>query len=48
MTEQTLGVYRLIPAAPPEDNGWDLAPNQGEVVVRAFSPADARARGGRS
>ncbi len=39
---QTLRVFRLIPVAPPEANGWDLASNQGEVVVRAFSPADAR------
>ncbi len=42
MTEQPLGVFRLVPKAPPDDSGWDLAPNQGEVVVRAHSPADAR------
>lgn len=42
MAEQSLGVYRLIPCAAPDDSGWDLAPNQGEVVVRAYSPADAR------
>ena len=42
MGEQPMGVYRLIPKAAPDDSGWDLAPGQGEVVVRAHSPADAR------
>lgn len=42
MAERSLGVYRLIPRAAPDDAGWDLAPNHGEVVVRAYSPADAR------
>ena len=39
---QSLGIYRLVPIASPKDSAWDLAPNQGEVVVRAFSAADAR------
>ena len=42
MTEQALRIYRLIPRAAPDDGAWDLAPNQGEVVARAYSPADAR------
>lgn len=35
-------VYRLEPAADPEDSRWDLGPSQGVVVVRAESAADAR------
>jgi hypothetical protein len=42
MTEEHLGIYRLIPTARSDDSGWDLAPSQGEVVVRARSAADAR------
>lgn len=37
-----LHIYRLVPAAPPSDPRWDLALFQGEVVVRARSPAAAR------
>lgn len=37
-----LKLYRLVPIAPPGDSNWDLAPNQGEVVVRARSSGDAR------
>ncbi len=35
-------IYRLEPATRPDDPNWDRAPNQGVVVVRAESPADAR------
>ncbi|WP_435267853.1 hypothetical protein [Shinella sp. BE166] len=35
-------LYRLIPIASATDTNWDLAPNQGEVVVRARSSGDAR------
>jgi hypothetical protein len=37
-----LHVYRLVRAADLSDSRWDIAPYQGEVVVRAQSPADAR------
>jgi hypothetical protein len=37
-----LRIYRLVPAADRGDPRWDLAPWQGEVTVRARSPADAR------
>jgi hypothetical protein len=40
-TEQ-LKLYRLVPIAAASDTNWDLAPNQGEVVVRARSSGDAR------
>ncbi len=42
MAEQPMGIYRLVPKAAPQDSGWDLAPDQVEIVVRAHSPADAR------
>nr|WP_257316700.1 hypothetical protein [Shinella pollutisoli] len=32
----------MVPIAAPGDTNWDLAPNQGEVVVRARSSGDAR------
>ncbi len=35
-------IFRLEPAAAPGDPNWDLAPDQGVVVVRADSPADVR------
>jgi len=35
-------IFKLIPTAAVDDPNWDRAPNQGEVVVRAISPADAR------
>jgi len=35
-------IYKLSPNAPEWDPNWDLAPNQGDVIVRADSPADAR------
>jgi hypothetical protein len=35
-------IYRLEPAALPDDPNWDRAPSQGTVIVRADSPADAR------
>lgn len=38
----TRNIYRLIPIAADWDPNWDLAENQGEVIVRADSPADAR------
>lgn len=37
-----LKLYRLVPFANAADRNWDLAPNQGEVVVRARSSGDAR------
>lgn len=36
-------VYRLEPVAPAADPNWDLATNQGVVIVRALSAGDARA-----
>lgn len=39
---EQLKLYRLIPIAAATDPNWDLAPNQGEVVVRARSSGDAR------
>ncbi|MDQ0321185.1 hypothetical protein QO002_003323 [Pararhizobium capsulatum DSM 1112] len=39
---KTLKLFRLVPVAQPTDPNWDVAENMGEVVVRAFSPADAR------
>ena len=39
---QTLGLYRLTPLARPDDQNWDKAPGHGDIVVAAFSPADAR------
>jgi len=35
-------IYRLTPAAGPDDPRWVLGRNHGEVVVRAASPAQAR------
>lgn len=35
-------LFKLIPTAAPDDTNWDRASNQGEVIVRAHSPADAR------
>ena len=37
-----LKLFRLVPVAAANDTNWDLAPNQGEVVVRARSSGDAR------
>ncbi|UDF28674.1 UNVERIFIED_ORG: hypothetical protein LHK14_14265 [Roseateles sp. XES5] len=39
---EQLKLYRLVPIAAPTDTNWNLAPNQGEVVVRARSSGDAR------
>ncbi|TPW32988.1 hypothetical protein FJU11_01565 [Pararhizobium mangrovi] len=39
---ETLALYRLVPLAAANDPRWDGATSQGEVVVRAYSPADAR------
>lgn len=36
-------IYRLVPSAPADDPGWELAINHGEVVVRAHSSGEARA-----
>ena len=36
-------IYSLVPAAPPDDPGWDLSLNQGVVLVRARSSGEARA-----
>jgi len=35
-------IYKLVPSARPDDQNWDRAINQGEVVVRAVSSGDAR------
>lgn len=35
-------IFKLQPTAQDSDPNWDRAPNQGEIVVRALSPADAR------
>lgn len=37
-----LRVYRLVPAAAPDDPRWDVATGHGEVVVRAYNAGDAR------
>jgi len=37
-----MGIYRLRPIARPDDQNWDHATNQGDVVVRARSSGDAR------
>lgn len=39
---EQLKLYRLVPVAAASDTNWDLAPNQGVVVVRARSSGDAR------
>ena len=38
----TTKLYRLVPQAAPDDPNWHSALPQGEVLVRAFSPGDAR------
>ncbi|KQS72554.1 hypothetical protein ASG39_01975 [Rhizobium sp. Leaf371] len=40
--KRPLRLYRLVPSAGPGDPGWGNAPSQGDIVVRAESPADAR------
>jgi hypothetical protein len=40
--QDKLKLYRLVPVAAANDPNWDNADYQGEVVVRAFSAADAR------
>lgn len=35
-------IFRLYPLAEPQASNWDIAQNQGEVVVRAKSSGDAR------
>ena len=37
-----LKLFRLVPLASATDTNWDIAPSQGEVVVRARSSGDAR------
>lgn len=37
-----LKLYRLVPIAAATDTNWDIAPDQGVVVVRARSSGDAR------
>jgi len=37
-----LHLFRLVPIALDNDPRWDIATNQGEVVVRAYTAADAR------
>ena len=40
--QQPLSLYRLVPIAEADDPRWDMATCQGEAIVRAYSPADAR------
>lgn len=40
--QEKLKLFRLVPVASANDPNWDNASNQGAVVVRAFSAADAR------
>ena len=40
---ELMTIYRLLPSAPADDPGWDLALNHGEVVVHAHSTGEARA-----
>ncbi|MBW9062655.1 hypothetical protein JNB71_04940 [Rhizobium herbae] len=42
LPKHRLKLYRLVPVAAATDPSWGNADYQGEVVVRAFSPADAR------
>lgn len=39
---ELLNVYRLVPAAAPDDPNWDSAPALGEIVVAARTSGDAR------
>jgi hypothetical protein len=39
---ERLNVYRLIPLAAADDPNWQNAPSQGEVIVAARTPGDAR------
>lgn len=39
---EALHIYRLVPSAPRDDPNWQNSLMQGEVVVRAVSPGDAR------
>ena len=39
---EELKLFRLVPIASATDTNWDIAPNHGEVVVRARSSGDAR------
>lgn len=39
---EELKLFRLVPIASGTDTNWDIAPNHGEVVVRARSSGDAR------
>jgi hypothetical protein len=39
---EELKLFRLVPIASAADTNWDIAPNHGEVVVRARSSGDAR------
>ncbi|UXN62327.1 hypothetical protein [Phyllobacterium zundukense] len=39
---EPLKIFRLLPIADEADPRWDNADNQGEVIVRARSAADAR------
>jgi len=39
---EELKLFRLVPIASATDTNWDIAPDQGEVVVRARSSGDAR------
>lgn len=42
LSHEKLKLYRLIPVARAGDPSWQNSDHQGEIVVRAFSPADAR------
>jgi hypothetical protein len=43
MAEASLRIYRLLPVTTESDPNWNSAGTQGEVIVRAESPDDARA-----
>jgi hypothetical protein len=40
--KEELKIYRLMPTAASDDPAWQNSPPQGEVVVRARTPGDAR------
>jgi hypothetical protein len=39
---ETLGIYKLVPIAAPNDQNWDIAPSRGNMIVAALTTGDAR------
>ena len=39
---ENTAIYRLSPIARDDDPNWDLARNEGEIIVRALTSGDAR------